>query len=280
MDRYGYAVDWRALLHGKPISLASCLDCEALYHNHILESESLKRLYSEWIDESQIDTLTQAVDSASGPDAQFQNATDGVRHLLRLNRLLRKDNPEPNPPWRILDFGCGAGEFLKQANLFGFKTWGVDFSSTRANQALTHQVSLIASLDDFREQTSELLHAVTMFQVLEHLDDPRGTLLDLYATMLEGGVLIVEVPHCTHVGEPQTFEDFRNVHPLEHINAFTPETLTTIVESAGFEKINPGPAHVTDRPDALVRSELTRFYEPMRTNQYFRKVGSSAAPYR
>lgn len=278
MDRYGYAVDWRASLEGKPISLASCLDCKTLYHQRILDSDSLRRLYSDWIDESQIDTLTEVVGALDDPDAKFQDATDGVRHLLRLNRLLRKDITEPNPPWRILDFGCGAAEFLKQANLFGFRTWGVDFSSTRAAQALNQQVSLIGSLEEFREQTSEPLHAVTMFQVLEHLDDPRGTLLDLRETMLEGGVLIVEVPHCTHSGEPQTFEDFRNVHPLEHINAFTPETLAAIVESAGFVKINPGPAHVTDRPDALVRSELTRFYEPMRTNQYFRKVGSSPTP--
>ncbi len=278
MDRYGYAVDWRESLTGKPIALASCSDCETLYHRHVLEADSLQRLYSDWIDESQIDTLTEAVDAASGPDAQFQNATDNVRHLLRLNRLLRKDNSDPNPPWRILDFGCGAAEFLKHASVFGFETWGVDFSSTRATQALSHQVSLISSLDQFREQAIKPLHAVTMFQVLEHLDDPRGTLVELADTMLEGGVLIVEVPHCSRSGEPQTFEDFRNVHPLEHINAFTPETLTAIVEASGFVKINPGPAHVTDRPDALVRSELTRFYEPMRTNQYFRKVGSSPAP--
>ena len=82
----------------------------------------------------------------------------------------------------------------------------------------------------------------------------------------------MDVPDCSSGGKPVSFEEFRNVHPLEHINAFTPQTLTQLVESTGFTKINPGPAHVTDRPEALVRSELTRFYKPKRTNQYFRKV--------
>ena len=276
MNRYGYAVDWSSELDGRPISLVSCSDCNTLYHQHILDSASLERLYSDWIDEAQIDTLTDNLESGSGPDAQFEAGVRNVRHLLRLNRLLRSEVREDTPPWRILDFGCGAAEFLKQASLFGFETWGVDFSTTRASQALSQQISIISSLNEYRERANDQLHAITMFQVLEHLDDPRSTLLELAELLMDGGLLIIEVPDCTTVSEegvsaPRSFEEFRSVHPLEHINAFTPESLTRLVESAGFNKINPGPAHVTDRPEAIVKSELTRFYEPKRTNQYFRK---------
>ena len=275
MDNYGYAVDWRYELEGQPISLVQCAACQTLFHEHILQASSLETLYSEWIDEDQIDSLEGSLESGSARDTQFETGKRNVRHLLRLHRLLSKQFGENAQPFRVLDFGCGAAEFLKVASLFGFATWGVDFSTTRASQALNHQISIISSLDEYKASTTEPVHAVTLFQVLEHLDQPRQTLTELADVMADGGILIIEVPDCSTdletPGAPRSFEEFRNVHPLEHINAFTPDTLTSIVESAGFTKINPGPAHVTDRPDALVKSELTRFYEPKRTNQYFRK---------
>ncbi len=275
MDKYGYAVDWRSELSGQPIELAQCDQCEMLFHQHILQPASLETLYSEWIDEDQIDTLTESLEHASASTAQFEAATRNVRHILRLNRLLGKQFGNDAQPWRILDFGCGAAEFLKQASLFGFATWGVDFSTTRATQALNQQISIIPSLDSYREDNTDPVHAISLFQVLEHLDQPRETLTDLADVLAPGGILIIEVPNCGTdaevLGAPRSFEEFRNVHPLEHINAFTPDTLTALVESIGLTKINPGPAHVTDKPDALLRSELTRFYEPKRTNQYFRK---------
>lgn len=271
MDRYGYAVDWSPELGKKPISLLCCTNCSMLYHEHILDEESLERLYSDWIDENQINTLTDDLEDVNSPAAKFRDAADNVRHLVRLNRLIAASGYDPSRPWRVLDFGCGAAEFLKQASLFGFETWGVDFSTTRAAQALNQQISIISSLREFNDVATEPVHAVTMFQVLEHLDDPRRTLFELADVLVDDGILIIEVPDCSNVTVPRTFEEFRNVHPLEHINAFTPETLTALVQSTGFTKINPGPAHVTDRPEALVRSELTRFYEPKRTNQYFRK---------
>lgn len=275
MDNYGYAVDWRFNLRDQPISLVQCAACETLFHEHILQASSLETLYSEWIDEDQIDSLEGSLEAGSARDSQFETGKRNVRHLLRLHRLLGKQFGEDAMPFRILDFGCGAAEFLKVASLFGFDTWGVDFSTTRASQALNQQISIISSLDEYKEKTQDQVHAVSLFQVLEHLDQPRQTLTELGNVMADGGILIIEVPDCSTdaetVGAPRSFEEFRNVHPLEHINAFTPDTLTTIVESAGFTKINPGPAHVTDRPDALVKSELTRFYEPKRTNQYFRK---------
>ncbi len=277
MDAFHYATDWRAELGDLPIALVCCPDCNMMYHQHVLDAESLEQLYSEWIDENQISALTNGLEDAAGPAAMFRDASDNVRHLLRLNRLLHADQTSSTnggsgaTPLRVLDFGCGAGAFLQQASLFGFDTWGVDFSTTRAAQAKDNQVTIVATLDEFRDEAEQPMHAVTLFQVLEHLDDPRQTLLELAKVLTHDGVLIIEVPNCGRVSVPKNFDEFRCVHPLEHINAFTPQTLTSLVESAGFAKINPGPAHVTSRPDALVRSELTRFYEPKRTNQYFRK---------
>lgn len=277
MDLYGYAVDWRSELEGKPISLVACAACETLFHQHILQPDSLERLYSDWIDEDQIDTLSGNLESPLDSETQFQTASENVRHLLRLNRILGGDR-DKQPPWRVLDFGCGAAEFLKQASLFGFETWGVDFSTTRKAQALHNQISIIASLEAYKEVAHAPVHAITLFQVLEHLDRPRRTLIELASVLAADGILIVEVPHCASGrGKPRSFEEFRNVHPLEHINAFTPETLTTLVESAGFTKIKPGPPHVTSHPGALGRSELTRFYEPKRTKQYFRKGSTPPA---
>jgi 2-polyprenyl-3-methyl-5-hydroxy-6-metoxy-1,4-benzoquinol methylase len=111
--------------------------------------------------------------------------------------------------------------------------------------------------------------AAVLFQVLEHMDEPMELLLQLAERVKPGGVLIVEVPDCRGLAVPRNFAEFRALHPLEHINAFTPGTLRRAVLKAGFHCIARPPAHVTTRWVDLARTEASRVLHRPTTNQYF-----------
>jgi 2-polyprenyl-3-methyl-5-hydroxy-6-metoxy-1,4-benzoquinol methylase len=124
-------------------------------------------------------------------------------------------------------------------------------------------------------QGSKFFHVASMFEVLEHLADPLFTLRSISDLVIPGGVLILETPDCSGVEDIQSKKDYRAIHPLSHINAFTPASLRKIAESVGFIFINSGVAHVTCDLKRVIKTEgkraLGKFINPT-TQQYFRKA--------
>jgi SAM-dependent methyltransferase len=163
----------------------------------------------------------------------------------------------------VLDFGCGFGQFLEMCRLFGLQAIGVDRSNVRRSGAGVH---IFAELDD----VSGKFDAITLFEVLEHLDDPLTVLTSLKDRLETGGIMIVEVPDSTGVTTIDSRESYYKIHPLDHINAFTPKTLVAILERAGFEPIPKRPAFVTTSIMRVAKDLAKATLRPKTTQRYFR----------
>jgi 2-polyprenyl-3-methyl-5-hydroxy-6-metoxy-1,4-benzoquinol methylase len=239
------------------------------FHQRILAPEWVNALYSEWIDDSQIDAFRAQNVDGNQVQARFEDARQMVKHVLRLQKLVGENAAAR---LRLLDYGCGDGKFLQFAALFGFEAYGIDFSATRVRRAGQAGLTIVGGLEEFDAAAPGKLHAVTLFQVLEHLVEPVQMLRQLADRLVEGGVLVVEVPDCRGITRPTNFEQFHAVHPLEHINAFTPLTLKQMCERLGFVSIPRHAAHVTTSVIDLLKTEISRVVQPSRTAQYFRKL--------
>jgi hypothetical protein len=112
-----------------------------------------------------------------------------------------------------------------------------------------------------------------MFEVLEHLVAPRDVLRSLRQRMVRGGVLVLEVPDCTGVLGIQSATEYSCIHPLEHLNGFTPRSLARFAELECFELVRPAPAWVTCDPLRAMKTTAKRLLQPWlrpRTQAYFR----------
>jgi len=266
-----YDGDPLSVLEGISFGRSRCEDCGTTFQSDILTDEWLKILYGQWVSVAQVDAL-----ESSQSQSFFWQAQENVRHCLRLQKMLG------SKPIRVLDFGCGDGRFLRMASLFGFECAGIDFSESRQERNRRQgAVRLYSNLDELAQSVSDLsFDAATLFQVLEHVAEPLDVLKDLSRWLKPGGILIVEVPDARGVGDvPVTIEEMNYVDPLEHINQFTPESLTFIGQQAGFETVVPAPAYVSSRRRGVTKEALKRMIRrsPLSqlrrsTNQYFRKV--------
>ncbi len=263
IERYGYAVDVVSVLGDARFELVRCRQCDFVYHRRVLTPEWLSVLYSEWIDSRQIERFEQALRASA-----FERGRQLVKHVLRVAH----EAGGLERPLRWLDFGCGDGAQLQAAELFGFEAYGVDFSVTRS--ARSGSRILVPDLAAFDALESGPLDVASAFQVLEHVEAPAEVLRSLAQRVRPGGLLIVETPDARGVDVPTTWEQFQVVQPLEHINAFTPATLRAACVAAGFEPIARRPAHVTTRVRELLRTEVSRFYQPSTTAQYFRRAAT------
>jgi 2-polyprenyl-3-methyl-5-hydroxy-6-metoxy-1,4-benzoquinol methylase len=154
---------------------------------------------------------------------KFDVARSHVGHILRIEKLTR--HLRNGAAVRLLDFGCGFGEFLLTCERFGFEVVGVDRPTPRIAGAVVNVHPSLGDLNGVKQ-----FHAITLFEVFEHLDDPAEVLKQLSERLMSGGLLILETPDCNGVTGIKTHDDYLKVHPLEHVNAFTHETLKSIAE--------------------------------------------------
>lgn len=250
--------------------LVCCQSCGQIFHRRILDAEWSERCFSSWVTADAIRNFEECHATKSGGmvTRKFQAGRAHAAHALRIEKLTRAIRG-PGEPVRLLDFGCGWGEFVLMCRLFGFDARGVDRSAARIGGAA---MAVHASLDDLpRDMT---FHSITAFEVFEHLDDPSGMLEVLAKLLVPGGIFVAETPDCRGVSNIRSYTDYRAVHPLSHINAFTHETLASLFQRRGFFSIARGVAYVTtDRLRAFkdeARSLLGR--DGRSTQLYLRKT--------
>jgi SAM-dependent methyltransferase len=230
--------------------LRECSDCGQRWHGRILSPELNQIRFSTWMSEEAIRQF----------EAQHRtnetSALDHVQHVLRLREMGIK---------RILDFGCGFGQFLEMCRLFGFDAHGVDRSNARRSGA---GVQVHAELEDALGS----FDAISLFEVLEHLDDPLAMLKALKARLNPGGIMIVEVPDTSGVDGITDRTSYLKIHPLDHINAFTPASLARIMCQAGFEPIAKKPVFVTTSLKRVAKDIAKAALKQRTTQRYFRQL--------
>jgi SAM-dependent methyltransferase len=134
---------------------------------------------------------------------------------------------------KLLDVGCGEGVFVNYARNKGFEAYGIDFSheSIEAGKKLYNLNSLFtATLQEVQEKTGiPQFDIITLFEVLEHLDDPRAFLSEVSQLLKKDGSLVVSVPY----RKKWPVREF-NDYPPHHLTRWTERSLTALFFSNNF----------------------------------------------
>lgn len=133
-----------------------------------------------------------------------------------------------NPPALVFDIGCGWGVNLDSLEKAGYRTTGLDIS--RQILTLIDQPGrrlIEADLNQPPPATRELCAGALLLDVIEHLDDDRGTLRRIAPLVRPGGTLVVSVPAL-----PELFSEFDQVQG--HRRRYLPETLRAAFDGSGF----------------------------------------------
>lgn len=249
-------------LDGQRWSYVKCLACGQAFHRYILTPTWNERRFNQWMSQEAIAAFEKGLKT---PARLFGHGINYVTHVLRIDELTRDIRGDEKV--RVLDFGCGYGQFLSACSLFGFEAIGVDRSTARRDNGVFPILPDISAV-------SGRFHALTLFEVLEHLDDPKPVLKDLAALLLPGGILVLETPNCEGVSRIETRQEYLKIAPLEHINGFTPATMEAFAVGLGFERLQPPATYVTTKLGRVARNRVKRALAAFNDNtqQYFRKV--------
>lgn len=142
--------------------------------------------------------------------------------------------PLASPPARLLDVGAGRGRFVLAARAAGYEASGIEPSlrGAQAAAAAGAPVERVTLEDTVIKPDS--IDAVTLWHVLEHLDDAGGALQRIGGWLRPGGALLVGVPNLASLQARLGGERWYHLDVPRHRTHFTADGLERLLERTGF----------------------------------------------
>lgn len=149
--------------------------------------------------------------------------------------------PKAKPGNKLLDVGCGNGEFLTLARLAGWDVVGVDFDPSAVKVARSRGIDVRQGSVGVIDPAKESFDGVTLSHVIEHVHDPLAVLRQCHALLKPGGWIWIETPNIDAQGHARYGANWRGLEPPRHLVLFSRDSLFRTLVQAGFNSIADQP---------------------------------------
>lgn len=219
----GLLDDW---VNSEPLTILRCEMCGHHWYRDQPTAEQLSAMYA-------------AGRPLRGPASPSREPTTAMlKEMRRLYRLAGGGAPS------LLDYGSGFGRWARAAVQAGFRVHAFEPSAARGAEP-DAPFTLVHELDALRGMTFDVIQ---MEQVLEHVPDPVAVLREVRGYCHARTVLRVTVPNILRCDEgrniwnewPFNGERAHVMAPFEHLQGFTPDSLSRVIQRAGFASLGMG----------------------------------------
>lgn len=155
---------------------------------------------------------------------QRERTEEYVRHLAA-----------PHGAARLLDVGCGEGEFLSVMRALGWSVTGIEPSEQAAEIARSRGISVEQTTFARARLPDELFDAVTMRLVLEALAEPAAALATCRRVLRRGGILWLATPSLDAEAHRFFGPDWIFLDPPRHPVLHRPSALAELLRRLRFE---------------------------------------------
>lgn len=199
-----------------------CSECDLIYANPIPSENSLNRYYS-----------LIAKEKFGGI---YGNIDDRFEFLVSLaNKRLEKIELYNKGEKTLLDIGTGIGVFTGIALDRGWKAEGLELTSEDCEYA-KEKFDLNLKQENFYSFSEDKKYdVVTLFEVIEHLQNPLKDLKQINKLVKDKGILVLATPiQDTLYGKKMKENNvFWNV--VTHLSYFTKNVMLNYLKESGFE---------------------------------------------
>jgi 2-polyprenyl-3-methyl-5-hydroxy-6-metoxy-1,4-benzoquinol methylase len=216
-------------------AIVRCLECDTVYRAAVITGDEYGKLYQS--DATMESPFYLANKLAADP--RIEPMPTFARGLKRLGEL--------RTPGRLLDIGCSYGAFMVLAQKSGWDTSGVELSESPAKFAREER-----HLDVFTGTVEQAAYpeghfdVITLWDVIEHFDDPVATLAEIRRILAPGGILFVftinqeslltAVGHLLYQLSLKRWKHLMALfYDIHHNFFFSPRTITSFLKRSGVE---------------------------------------------
>lgn len=201
-----------SLDHGQHYRIVRCRKCGLMYSNPRHSFNEIEDAYRKVTDEVYCEA------SAS--------------RIRTFEKLFRR--PEIKKAGKtLLDIGCYTGLFMHLAGKRGFHVSGIEPSSWAAKIGIDKYGLDIINESIYSAQIERKFDLITMWDTIEHLNDPYRALKICYDKLADNGIIAISTMRCSGLFYAfcgRRWPWFMRMHSFY----FTEKTLSMMLEKAGF----------------------------------------------
>lgn len=176
-------------------------------------------------------------------------------HLLRRMRDVRMYVNHG----RVLDIGCGMGEFAVLMRQAGFDVEAIDESKNAIGALRRQHPEIQWHCGNLLEYTDRLgrFDVITMYHVLEHIPTPLSAMQAIRRLLAPGGLLVLEVPNAQglHARLKGRHWQYFERH---HVNYFGRRHLETLAKKLGLTTLNTSGFYHLSYPQGVWWKDLVK----------------------
>jgi SAM-dependent methyltransferase len=208
-----------------PLYLCDC--CDALFVGNIRADQDFYRRY---YDDGYYDARPpQGLGWATRAAAWLASRS----HAMRA-QLCRRVTPAGTSRLRLLDVGCGAGDFLASLDPTTFDAEGLEINEDGRQQCLKRGLPVSGTPLEAVDFGKRQFDAVTLWHVVEHLSDPIVTLRAIRKLLSDDGVLVLAVPNHRCLGFWLGSADWFHLDSPRHLFIPSRRTIDRLAAATGF----------------------------------------------
>jgi len=195
--------------YGTTLDIYACADCGLLQS---LRTKNITQYY-------------QALEDPLYQDGRKERCIQARSILKHFKKYLRTG--------KILDVGAGSGILVEEALKMGYQAIGIEPSVWLQQKAEEHHLPVIQGV-----LPSDLIRgpfdAVTLIDVIEHVEDPIALLYEIRSVLAPNGLLILNTPDVRSFFAKALRWNWWHFR-IAHITYFDKKTISMLLSKTGFE---------------------------------------------
>lgn len=155
-----------------------------------------------------------------------------VRSFYLALRRLRRRLPAPGA--KVLDIGTAGGAFLEAATRFGYDAHGMEPSRYLVDRGKQRGLQIEQGTIEQHGFAPGSFDMVSLWDVIEHLPEPRAALVEIAKLLKPGGILLINYPDIGTWQAKLAGKRFWWILSV-HLHHFTRRSIADLCGRAGFE---------------------------------------------
>ncbi len=205
--------------------LVRCADCALLFSNPQPSDTELSAIYSA-------DYFLGAESDAGRASTREMKRATARQYLSEIHRYAGEAGG------RLLEIGCGDGDFLVEAEAAGYHVTGVEYAPAACEQArarLQRGEIVCGELEKAALEGAQFDLCV-LSDVIEHVRDPLAFLREIHRLLKPGGGIFIATPSLASWSAKLLRQNWMEFKP-EHLTYFEPKTLETALFRTGYHQV-------------------------------------------
>lgn len=196
-------------------TLVTCTDCGMIFESPRYNAETIVKGYM--------------ASEEAGHDSQYPMRVNSfyrtlVKHAKRI----------PAPGAKVLDIGTAGGAFLDAAKQYGYDAYGMEPSADLVTRGKARGLQIEQGTIENHTFEPSSFDMVCLWDVIEHLPDPKAALVEIRKLLKPGGILLINYPDIGTWQAKLAGKRFWWILSV-HLHHFTRKSIRDICQRTGYE---------------------------------------------